>query len=55
MKDDLLKVCKLGLSLYETDKSVGKGAGHFASKVINWDKYWNTVKQAIAKNEQPNG
>lgn len=46
-KDDLLKVCKLGLFLYEIDESVGKGAGHFASKVIDWSNYWSTVKDII--------
>lgn len=46
-KSDLLNVIGLGLKLYETDKSVGKGAGRFSSKVIDWEKYWNTAKQAV--------
>ncbi len=50
-KSDLLNVLRLGLELYETDKSVGKGAGHsaahLASKVVNWERYWGMAKQAV--------
>lgn len=47
-KSDLLNVLRLGLELHDTDKRVGKGAGRFSSKVIDWDKFWEeTAKQAV--------
>ncbi len=46
-KSDLLNVLRLGIELHDTDSSVGKGAGRFASKVIDWDKFWSAAKQAV--------
>lgn len=50
--DTLLEACKVAVKLYETDKSVGIGAKQFASKVINWDGFWETIKNLIAQAEK---
>lgn len=46
-KADLIKFLQSGIFLFETDQSVGKGAGAYASKVIDWDKYWETAKKLV--------